>query len=347
MKAPTSFRLLLLMLLGTFMLTWSCRRDVEVPLPSGPVIDGKPSAASLGGIVTGQTGGDKTEFRVDLYVVDRSGRYVQGLKPQSFSITATNPTSFTYALTKLEVVGQTVKAGGYSAMLLLDQSGSILTTDPKDLRIDASKIFLDYLGSEDQVALSSFTTSSYYPNYVVLHSGFSRNKVAMKKTLDSLSKTEGGSTPLYYSSIAVTDYTALNAKTNNKAVIVLTDGENNVTGTYKGISGTLLNAVNSAKQKGIPLFTVGLSEDVNEQILSQMANETGGAFFYAKDAEQLVTAFGTLGNLLRGTAQLYRTTWTASRRSNKWTSGTEITETINVTIPNGDVIAVPFYVKVP
>ncbi|CCH52910.1 von Willebrand factor type A [Fibrisoma limi BUZ 3] len=345
MKTYTSLRLPLLVLIGTFLMIWSCRREVEVPLPAVPKIQGKPSAASLGGTVTGQAGTDKVEFRVDLYVVDRSGRYVQGLKQGNFAITATNPSSFTYALTKLDVVGQTAKAGGYSAMMLMDQSASIAyqqvnepPTDPNDLRIAAGKIFLDYLGKEDYAALSSF--SAGYRNFILYHSNFTNNVTGMKASLDSLSTTETGGTPLYYATVEAVNYTSRNAKTNNKAVIVFTDGQNNQ-------SGTLSNTITIAKQRSIPLFTVGLSTGVNVQVLSQMANETGGAFFYAKDAEQLVTSFGTLGNLLRGTAQLYRTTWMATRRTGRWASGNEIAETIKVTIPNGEVIDVPFYVRVP
>ena len=339
MKMPTLFQALATVLVSALLFVSSCRREVEVPLPALPTISGKPTAATMGGSTTSATGTDKINFRVDLYVVDRSGRYVQGLKATNFGITASNPTSFTYTLTNLELVGQTAKAGGYSAMLLLDQSGSILSTDPGDLRIEASKIFLDYLGANDQVALSSFTGS--YNGNVRLHKGFSRNTTALKKTLDTLARSEGGGTPLYYSTVAVTDYTAQNGPTANRAVIVFTDGED----TY--YNPTLAQTIANAKAKNTPLYMVGLSTDVNVAVLSQMANETGGAFFFAKDAEQLVTSFGTLGNLLRGSAQLYRTTWTAARRTGKWATGNTLSETIKITLPNGDSIDAPFYVQVP
>ena len=336
----SSYRLVLVTLVGSFLFAWSCRREVDIPLP-GTTIDGKPSAASLSGTATGATGTNKMEFRVDLYVVNRNGNFVTGLKPGNLGIAATSPSSFSYALSKLEVLGANTKTGGYSALLLLDQSGSITSTDPRDLRIQAGKVFLDYLGVADQVALASFTESSYYPNSVILHHGFSRNRDAMKKTLDSLANTENGGTPLYYSAIVATEYTAKNAKTNNKAVIVFTDGQNTSVGS------TLQNAITSAQTQKIPLFMVGLSNGVNTQVLSQMANETGGAFFYAKDAEQLVTTFGTLGNLLRGSAQLYRSTWVVTRRTGTWASGSVIAETITITLSGNEVIETPFYVRVP
>lgn len=340
MLPSPSYRLVLIILFGSFLFTWSCRREVEIPLP-GIKIDGKPSAASLSGTATGPVGTNKMEFRVDLYVVDRNGNFVTGLKPGNLGIAATSPSSFTYALSKLEVLGGNAKAGGYSALLLLDQSGSIVSTDPLNLRIQAGKVFLDYMGGADQVALGSFTESSYYPNSVILHHGFSRNRDAMKRTLDSLAGTVFGGTPLYYSSIVATEYTARNAKTSNKAVVVFTDGQNT------SGSGSLQSAITSAQTQKIPLFMVGLSSGVNTQVLSQMANETGGAFFFAKDAEQLVTTFGTLGNLLRGSAQLYRSAWVATRRTGNWTSGSVIAETIKIILPNNEVIETPFYVKVP
>ena len=162
MLPSPSYRLVLIILFGSFLFTWSCRREVEIPLP-GIKIDGKPSAASLSGTATGPVGTNKMEFRVDLYVVDRNGNFVTGLKPGNLGIAATSPSSFTYALSKLEVLGGNAKAGGYSALLLLDQSGSIVSTDPLNLRIQAGKVFLDYMGGADQVALGSFTESSYYP----------------------------------------------------------------------------------------------------------------------------------------------------------------------------------------
>ncbi|MBD2751844.1 vWA domain-containing protein [Spirosoma validum] len=338
MKTLTHFQRLTVLLLGTFVLTWSCRREVEVPLPALPKIVGKPSAATVGCMFVGAPGSSTLTMRLDIYVVDKNGRQVNGLKQTDFTI----PTASgrTYQLQRLTSTALTDKAGGYSAMILLDQSGSIIDNDPKDLRIDASKIFMDYMGSDDVVALSSFSGSRLGPNFTynfTLHSRFAHETSRMKRSLDSLSDNEGGGTPLYEATTLATNYAAQNGPTSNKAVIVFTDGQ---------ASGDLDGCIANAQQKGIPLYTIGLTNGVDVAVLSRMATETCGAFFYAKDAEQLVTSFGTLGNLLRGKAQVYRTEWTIVRSSGTWRTGEIVTSTMKVALPNGDPLDVPFWIKV-
>ncbi|GAB3926005.1 vWA domain-containing protein [Larkinella terrae] len=315
----------------------SCRKEVEIVLP-GPLIEGQPSAASMAGKPL-STAGSAFKFTVDLYVVNKSGRYVSGLSKQHFSIPDNTVSQRKYTLDDVKTASLVNKPGGYSAMILLDQSGSILTTDPNDLRIEGSKIFLDYLGKDDYVSLVSFPTNSS-DSRAKYHKGFSRDINAMKASLDTLAQTERGGTPLYKTAFEVTNYTAANAKTVNKAVIVFTDGADTDGGK------SLQNVIDNAVQKSIPIFTVGLSSGVDVNVLSQMANETGGAFFWAKDAKQLITSFGTLGNLLRGTAQVYRTYWTVTRATGTWRAGDVVTGTIKVDLKNGEIIEVPFWVKV-
>lgn len=311
----------------------SCRRIIDLPVAS---LNAKPSAAATASISTSPAGLDKITFSVDVFVVDKNGRLITGLKPENFKII--NSVVNSYQLIDVTTSDLISKSGGYSAMLLLDQTGSISTTDPNNLRIEASKIFLNNLGANDYTAMMSFTSS--YSGFVKLHSGFSKQTDGMKKTLDTLALNVSGGTPLYTSSIQSVTYTAQKGPTSNKAVIVFTDGENNVT------TNTLDDATAKAIQLKIPLFTVGLSTDVNVNVLAQMANETSGAFFYAKDAGQLISTFGTLGNLLQGKGQIYRTTWSVTKTGSKWAAGQIIATTIYVTLFDGTVIEVPFWLKV-
>lgn len=329
MKFISLTQLVFLALLGSFLSIWSCRREVVIPLPA---IVGKPSAATTGCMFVGAPGSMTLTMRLDIYVVDRNGRQVAGLSNTNFTIPTVS--GRTYQLTSVSSDNLAAKPGGYSAMLLLDQSGSILTSDPNDLRIQASKIFLDYLGASDVAALASFP-GTY--DYFHLHSGFTRDTKRMKSSLDTLSYTEGGGTPLYEATMDATDYTARYGATTNKAVIIFTDGQS---------SGALDATIQNAQQKGIPLYTVGLSSGINVNVLARMASETCGAFFYAKDAEQLITSFGTLGNLLRGSAKVYRTNWSIVRNSGTWRTGDIITNTLKVTIPNSEAIEVPFWLTI-
>ncbi len=333
MKTSLHVRFLSFMVLGTFLFIWSCRREVEVPLPALPKIEGKPSAATTGCMFVGAPGSATLTMRLDIYAVDKNGRQVAGLGPANFTIPAT--LGRTYQLQRVSSTALTTKAGGYSAMMLMDQSGSISSTDPQDLRVEAGKIFMDYIGAEDLVALSTF--SGYNAYEFSLRSRFTRDKEGVKRSLDSLVNRVGGGTPLYEATTLATNYTVQYGPTANKAVIVFTDGQ---------ASGDLDGCITNAQQKGIPLFTIGLSGSVNVEVLSRMATETCGAFFYAKDAQQLATSFGTLGNLLRGKAQVYRTEWTIVRSSGVWRTGDVVTSSIKLAVPNSDPLDVPFWIKV-
>ena len=316
------------------ILVVACKKDKDVEPVI--VIDGNPSVASLSGRSISFSGNNMS-FSVDLFVVDKNGKQVKGLSKGNFAVD-NKSSNYTYTLDDIKTVGQTAKAGGYAAMMLLDQSGSIFSSDPDYLRIEASKIFIKSLGQNDRAAVASFTSN--YSKNIVYHQGFSRDTTAQFKTLDSLSKVAAGGTPLYYSVIEAQNYTALKATNPNKAILAFTDGDD--TDYTKTIKDVIANSL----AKNIPVYTIGLSNDVEEVILAQMANETGGAFFWAKDAKQLVTAFGTLGNLLEGSAELYRTTWSLKRASGNWKIGDTISGTLKITLPSGEVIDSVFFITI-
>jgi len=325
----TRYFVLFLLIFTTIFQAGCRKKTIDIAAPA-VIIDGTPSVASMSGQSISFSA-DQLQFSVDLYVVNKNGQHVAGLTRSNFSISKTS--TLTYTLNDVKSVGQTAKAG-YSAMMLLDQSGSISSSDPNNLRIEASKIFIKSLGAKDNAALSSFSGSSIF-----YHRGFSRDTLMPFKTLDSLRGRVGGGTPLYESAILATNYTALKAPNENKALLAFTDGED--TG-YSSIAAVIANSL----KNNIPIYSIGLSNSVDEVVLSQMANETGGAFFWAKDAKQLVTSFGTLGNLLHGSARLYRTSWTVRRSSGTWRVGDVVTGTIVITLPTGELVDSAFYFKV-
>ncbi|MEO0334069.1 MAG: vWA domain-containing protein, partial [Bacteroidota bacterium] len=137
------------------------------------------------------------------------------------------------------------------------------------------------------------------------------------------------------------DHTADNAPANNQAIILFTDGK-------AGSSGVSLSEVTAhAVNRGVQVYTVGLSNDVELNVLAEIARETGGAFMWAADAEQLITMFGTLGDLLSGNALFYQTQWQAVLSAGAWTSGNSFVAEMVITLSNGEQFIVPFEVVVP
>ena len=50
---------------------------------------------------------------------------------------------------------------GIDAVLVMDSSGSMKTTDPQKLRIPAAKLFISLLGKDDRVGVISFSDDGY------------------------------------------------------------------------------------------------------------------------------------------------------------------------------------------
>ncbi len=75
-----------------------------------------------------------------------------------------------------------------------------------------------------------------------------------------------------------------------KVLILITDGHHN--------SGSVSpkEAVEVAKKKGIKIYTVGLGE-ADKNLLTKIANESGGKFFYAKNEQDLQGIFDELDTL--------------------------------------------------
>lgn len=280
----------------------SCKRTIDIEVPA---IKGDPSGAIITTKVVST--GDKYVFETDVHIVNDRGQFVRNLPKNNFSIRDSTifGNKFSFSLLDMKS-GTTEQKGDYSAMLLLDQSGSITSTDPGDARIDACKIFLNSLGANDNVGLASFTGD--YNNYFNIHHNFSRDIQPMVNTLNILSYSEGGGTPLYYSTYGMIDYVEKNAlNKNNKALILFTDGADNYGGR------TPSEIISYANGKGIQVFTVGLGYSLsNLAVLADIAENTDGYFMWAQDAQQLISYFGTLGNLLKGNAGYYRTRWELS-----------------------------------
>jgi hypothetical protein len=226
--------------------------------------------------------------------------------------------------------------------MLLDQSGSIDDTDPADSRIQAAKLFMSALAGGDTALLAAFASGngSLGADVVTFGSGFTTDGRSYFGTLDSLADSVGGGTPLYRAVVTMIHQTADRAPSTNRAVVVFTDGQD--TDGQNDID----DIAQAAAARGVAVFTVGLSTGSDASVLAQIAGRTGGAAFWAADARQLVSYYRTLGNILRGTAPTYRTSWRMSRSVGTFGSGSWVTTSVRVKTPVGTAYA-PFYVEVP
>ena len=62
-------------------------------------------------------------------------------------------------------------------------------------------------------------------------------------------------------------------------MILLTDGKD--TGGVKGYDGSKIEkATKEAKEKGVRVFTIGLGDDLDTEVLQKIATETSGKYYF-------------------------------------------------------------------
>lgn len=286
---------------------------------------------------------EEATFYTDVIVLDRDGAYLNDGQINSFAINQNISDGITYTFTFENATTGTTYSGAanYSVNLLIDQSGSITSTDPYDLRVQASKEFLSLVENtgSDWVSLASFaSTLTYYNN-----STFTKDGSSLFSDVDGLAGNEGGSTYLYQSMDNVVDFTrdfvTNSAPATDPFVIVFTDGQNNGPGTVE-------TSITNAQNKGVKIVTVGLSTGTNQAELTKLAAETDGLFFWAREATQLASSFTKIGDILKGNANVIRIQWTVNTTPAAFNVNRSITSIINIETNQGDLVEIPFTVNI-
>lgn len=305
----------------------SCRKEEEIVLP---LDDNSLPSGALGRISIIGKSGNTIRLGLDVVVFRDSKNIEVNLKAEAFSI----DTLINRGVLAFKLDGVSFRDAGskvaYSALMLMDQSGSISSTDRNNFRLDAAKAFCSNLGEGNNVALWSF------PGNLNTNDSYTTDTAEVIARIEELRNRQGGGTPLYISQVTSIDFAADKADKQGKAVLTFTDGGDN------GGGYTPTQVAERAKDKNIKLYNIGLGSAEADKLCVQ-AVATGGAFMFAKDARQLISMFGNLGKLLDQTARFYRTEWTVTKNSDFTTSGS-FTHELKITLPYGGQVVVPFTV---
>jgi len=313
---------------------------------------------------------------VELVVVDGSAQAIENLAGADFSLRACAPDAASnladcvrglaadadvpYApATPAPEMAALVPGGPavpYAAALLLDQSGSTLSSDPTGARLHAAKAFLDGLGTDDLALLAAFAGApgatlpsaplTVYPPFMDHASA-----PASFATLDTLALQVGGNTPLYDSIDTMRDPWLAEASLPAglaRAVVVFSDGADTTCGGLaEGCLARRTQSVAASNAAQVRLFTIGLSAGADIAALGELANGTGGAMLYAESAEQLLPLYGSVGKLLSLSMPTYRLRWTVeSSAPDAFKPGSTLLGRVAVTTANGS-FDVPFVVGIP
>ncbi|MCR5783239.1 MAG: VWA domain-containing protein [Clostridia bacterium] len=165
---------------------------------------------------------------------------------------------------------------GLDIVFALDSSGSMWSNDYNGIRREAVKQFVDKLGENDRAAVVDFDDYSYVVQSFTSDHALLYNAVDMIDDDGGTSLSEGMST-----SIDLFTGSGYTRKDAYKYIVFLTDGEGDYSDSYTA----------EAYNNGIVVYTVGLGEDVQEYVLKEIADGTGGKYYFASQSNQLLDIY--------------------------------------------------------
>lgn len=224
------------------------------------------------------------------------GNPVQDLQIEDVSITEDGrPVS----LTSLE----TTENDPIHIVLVMDTSGSMRGAKMYAARQAAGQ-FVSRLGANDLAALLSFDTT------VKTQIGFTDALGDVREKIDLLDATSGAGTCLYD---ALHEAVTLSATipTGRRGIVVLTDGVDELPGGGRCSRYTEDDVIAIAKSglTRVPIYTIGLGNNVDVNTLTALAERTGGRYQFAAGEQNLAELFQTLLEQLRSQ---YRAVYTST-----------------------------------
>jgi hypothetical protein len=178
-------------------------------------------------------------------------------------------------------------AGSIDTVLVIDRSGSMDENDKMEGAKEAARAFVRQMRPGDRTAVIAFSNA---PDLV---QPFTADTQLLDRAIRRI--RPDGSTALYDSLIAGVEQ--LHDLGGRRALLLLTDGRDmRATGDPRPASrATLDQAIEVAAKDGISVQAIGLGDrdaddvrgGIDEAVLKRIADETGGAYFYAPGADQL------------------------------------------------------------
>ena len=250
----------------------------------------QPGAAQAAALSLHLEQADLTAFpqvSVRLSAWDATGLPVAGLSPADFTLQEDGAAPFHPTSVQADANAP------LNVVLVLDISGSMAGQPISDAKAAATR-FLDKLTRRDRAALIAFNDTvnpdptQLDPNHEI---GFTTNLTPIYDLIDSLQAS--GDTHIYDAMVkAVKLAAALPA--GHRAILLLSDGQN-----QPPTQGDSQQAITLAQAANLPIFIIGLGNEIDQPYLSKLANDTGGLFRLAPKSSELASLFTDMASLLK------------------------------------------------
>ena len=216
---------------------------------------------------------------LDVVVTDTRGRFVRGLTQDDFLIMEEGIPQ--------EVAFFTSEGTPVTVLVLLDSSASV-RANLREIQ-NAANRFVDRLPRGDAARIG------FFHNRVVFGPGFTDN---MKEHVAMINQMRPQrSTHLYDALLA--SLQELSTVQDRKALLVFTDGDD------EGSEASMEKALEAARRSRVSIYAVGLlgwsaagGMDINEGLLTQVAEYTGGRAFFPTNEKEMRTAFDAISEEL-------------------------------------------------
>jgi VWFA-related protein len=261
---------------------------------------------------------DFPDIVLNATVLDSNGKPIEGLTAADFGITEQSGNETGTVSQTLTCFEENASAAPISLALVFDVSGSMSMED----RLNDAKIaavnFLGTAQAGDRASLVSF--SGCDQGGIIMPSVDVRQDSDQDHTPD-INEAIKGLTPITRTAVydGIADgIDSISEEAFPKGVIVFTDGNTNSDCHY-----SINQVIQKAKDKGIPVYTIGLQSDAMAEELNTIATETGGYYTEAPTALDMEALYTDIAQSIRGRYTLCYTT------KNPAKDGTLRTVTVN------------------
>ncbi len=175
-------------------------------------------------------------------------------------------------------------------VLAIDNSGSMLETDPEDERFAAARQLVGHMESDKRAAIVVFNDTAQLVEPFVGMSG-QDGRDRLNAALDGLAAPDGGTNFAEALGVAMTTIEAVGDKQRGKMVILLSDGFSD---------SDLEQQIANYQAQNVVVNTVGLNvtNSGGASLLQQIAESTGGSYYDVAEAGDLSLVFQNIYNNL-------------------------------------------------
>ncbi|HBV87212.1 MAG TPA: hypothetical protein DEF42_11325 [Desulfosporosinus sp.] len=177
-------------------------------------------------------------------------------------------------------------------VIVLDRTGSLQQSDPHRLSSEAAKLIVDLMAEKGSKIGFVQYTDKVIDRLDITDINGQGAKNKFKAYINGLGLPKGQSTDSASGLKEGVSMLAGSHRLENPVILLLTDGKNDFDGSDRtpDISQRdLEQALETAKSKGILVYTIGLNADgsVDKDLLSRIAKETGGKSYIVDRANDL------------------------------------------------------------